>query len=287
MSAGAINGVIYVVGGNHIDRNSFESRVLARVDAYAVATDRWSRVASLPGPREGPNGASVIGGKLYVTGGRSNARTPQGFLKPTRTLFVYDPATNGWTRKADMPQAGCGGVQGVIGGKLYVFMPSVRWCDPAGNGGTAARFYRYEPATDRWLSRAVPPSSAAWPEARSGTGGAINGKFYLVGPNAQLHVYDPAGNSWQAKAAMPELRNVMEAAVLNGKLFLIGGVPLSSEFPQPTVEVYNPETNTWSRKAPIPVGTVDGAAVGAAGKVYYVSGWIGTSLASRMFAYTP
>jgi hypothetical protein len=46
-----------------------------------------------------------------------------------KTLFVYDPATNAWSRKADLPQAVCGvegrlgGVaQGVISGKLHVYV---------------------------------------------------------------------------------------------------------------------------------------------------------------------
>lgn len=106
MVAGTINGIIYVVGGQHIDWNTFRTRLLARVDAYNVATDTWSQVASMPGAREALNGASVINGRLYVTGGRSSALTPEGFYKPTKTLFVYDPGTNRWTRKADMPQVG-------------------------------------------------------------------------------------------------------------------------------------------------------------------------------------
>ena len=242
MAAGTINGIIYVVGGRHIDWNTFIVRLLARVDAYNVATNTWSRVASMPGPREEPNGASMINGKLYVTGGRGSALTPEGFFKPTKTLFVYDPRSNTWTRKRDMPQVGCGGVQGVINGMLYVYMPSVRWCDTFGSGGTVVRFYRYNPATDTWVSRAIPPSG-------SGSGGVINGKFYLAGPDSRLHVYDPMSNTWTTRASMPESRDGMAAAVLNGKLYLVGGFNASSEFPLRTLEVYNPQTNRWMLQA--------------------------------------
>jgi N-acetylneuraminic acid mutarotase len=64
MAAGTINGIIYLVGGN-----SSQFTAIARVNAYNVATKTWSEVQSLPGGRAEPNGASVIKGKLYVTGG--------------------------------------------------------------------------------------------------------------------------------------------------------------------------------------------------------------------------
>jgi N-acetylneuraminic acid mutarotase len=292
MAAGTINGIIYVAGGRHIEPITNRVRVLARVDAYNVATNTWSQVASMPGPREEPNGASVINGKLYVTGGRSNVVTPEQFFKPTKTLFVYNPATNSWMRKADMPQAGCGGVQGVISGKLYVYMPSVRWCNPAGSGGDMARFYQYNPSTNTWMSRATPPAEALWSEAQIGAGGAINGKFYLVGHNSGLHVYDPTSNTWQTRASMSASRSGMKATMLNGKLFLVGGHELRSDFPLPTLEVYNPMTNTWALKAPLPVGVSAGAAVTAEGRIYYVAGRVhedggGEQFDSRVYAYAP
>jgi N-acetylneuraminic acid mutarotase len=286
MAAGAIDGVIYVVAGHHIVWETFESRLLSRVEAYSVATNAWSKVASIPGAREDVNGATAIGGKLYVTGGRSTALTPQGQYKPTKTLFVYDPATNRWTRKADMPQVGCGGVQGAIDGQLYVFMPSVRWCDPFGTGGTMTRFYRYDPAMDKWMSRAVPPNSTV-PEA---SGAVVDGKFYLAGPNGHFYAYDPATNAWTARASMGEPRSLAKAGVVGGKLYFVGGSALFSEFPRPTLEVYDPKTNKWTTKASLPVGSVLGAAVGAGGKFYHITGWIqdgGSAQKSLLFAYTP
>src|SRR6478672_8455005 len=44
--AAAINGRIYVAGGEHSDWTTQISRLLSRVDVYDVATNTWSRVAS-------------------------------------------------------------------------------------------------------------------------------------------------------------------------------------------------------------------------------------------------
>jgi N-acetylneuraminic acid mutarotase len=109
-------------------------------------------VASLPGAREETNGASVINGKLYVSGGRNRE------FRATRTLFVYDPKTNSWTRKADMPQAGCGGIQGVIGSQLYVYLPPVGGGSACHGPNEMGLLFRYNPSTNTWMRRAAPPS---------------------------------------------------------------------------------------------------------------------------------
>ena len=118
MVAAAVNGRLYLVGGEHTDWTTMRTNVIARVDAYDLASNSWSRVASMPGARYNANGASVINGRIYVSGGLSGVLTPLGGWTPTKTLFVYDIASNSWSRKADMPQTGYLGVQGVIGGRL-------------------------------------------------------------------------------------------------------------------------------------------------------------------------
>ncbi len=292
MAAGAINGIIYVVGGRRVDPNANEIRVIARVDAYDVATNTWSQVASLPGPREEPNGASVINGKLYVTGGRSNV-VSNNLFKATKTLFVYDPGTNRWTRKADMPQAGCAGVQGVIGGLLYVYLPPVgggAYCDGSSQVGL---FFRYDPSTDTWMRRAAPPS-----DHKEGAGQVINNRLYLAGGwklspcavdgeptfcdelSAQLDVYNPTSNTWETKARLPDIEGGMAAAGLNGKLFLVGGYGGASEGAWVNVDAYNPLTNRWMAKAPLPVGSNSGAAATVGSRIFYMAG-------SRVYAYTP
>jgi N-acetylneuraminic acid mutarotase len=278
MAAGSINGIIYVAGGLRADQ-----RVLARVDAYNVATNTWSMVAPLPMARAEPHGATMIGGKLYVSGG-TNAN-----VMPTRTLFVYDPTANTWTRKADVPQSGCGGTQGVINGQLYVYTGC--FVDER-----SSVMFRYDPATNAWITRAAPPTGH-----KGGAGAVINGKFYLVGgykrcggesPSCidldnSLHVYDPMTNSWTAKAHIPVKRTGISAVAMSGKLFVVGG---DTEFGGYDTWVYNPGSNTWARKAPLPKVLYDGAAAMAGGKLVYIGGVEKQPAApgpSRVYVYTP
>lgn len=267
MQAGTIDSFIYVVGGVG---NSVTTR---RVERYNVLRNLWSSGTALPSARAGLNGASSINRRLYVTGGLNSSGTP------TRTLYVLDPATGSWLRRADMPQAGCCGGQGVIGGQLYVY--TVR-------GSTAHGFFRYNPANNQWVTRALPPSRHAGPAA-----GAIGGKFYLAGgtrngftANVALHVYDPATNSWSTRAPLPMGQARMASAVIGGKLYAAGGVNAGQTMD--TLRVFDPATNAWTKKAPMPTERTDPAGAAANGLFFVIGGVtsIGDTT-TKVEAYTP
>src|SRR4051812_36795775 len=83
---------VYAIGGRN--PNGVE---LTKVIAYNVATNTWSFRRPLPIPLAETNGAAVINGKIYVSGG---FRGPDDL---SIGLYVYDPAANTWTRKRDLP----------------------------------------------------------------------------------------------------------------------------------------------------------------------------------------
>ena len=75
-------------------------------------------------------------------------------------------------------------------------------------------------------------------------------KLYIVGgsapgsvPLATLHRYDSMANAWEAVASMSTARQSLAAAVVDGKLYAMGGYDgpnwLSS------VERYDPAKNEW------------------------------------------
>jgi len=231
--------VLYTIGGCtdiRAPRNS--------VAAYNVATNTWLGRAPLPGLRCSPNGAGVIDGRIYVTGGIYLQRG-------TSNLYVYDPATNTWKEKATIPINGgsYGGVTDVLNRRLYVYADCVdiHNCDFAGPG-----FYRYDPDTDRWTVLA----RTQWSH-RYGVGGFIGGKFYLVGGFGvkYIEMYNPATNHWTTVGSIPRLRQRAAGAVLGGQLYMMGGtekVNLDSVATIARVNAYDPVTNKWSLKASLP-----------------------------------
>jgi N-acetylneuraminic acid mutarotase len=263
--AGVLNNIIYSVGG----AGSGSDTVLA----YDVTANTWSSRKSLPSGRDAVNGVSAIGGKLYVTGGAS----PSGPL--AKTLFVYNPGSNRWVRKADMPEAGGCGAQGVIAGMLYVYSAC------SGN-----RFFRYDPATNTWITLLPPPTSHDF-----GGSGVIGGKLYLVGgqhvengwyvPHAQLDIYDPATDTWTSGTPMPERAMFVASAVLKGELLVAGGERQTVELG--TLWAYNPATREWTARAPLPTTRSRAAGAAAGGLFFVIGGRISGTRTRKVAAYTP
>ena len=90
---------------------------------------------------------------------------------------------------------------------------------------------------------------------RFGAGGVINGRFYVAGgvdangtASARLDVYNPATNSWKALAPMPSAVTSGAGAVINNKLYVMGGSVSK------TVYSYDPVTNRWTTRAPMLTG---------------------------------
>lgn len=232
--------ILYAIGGD-------DGRLvtLATVEAYDFATDSWSTKAPLPTPLESTNGAAVIDGKIYVSGGRDldnhSPGSDDGF--PRKSLFVYSPASNTWTRKADMPLPSMEGQTGVINGQLYVLL------------GDITGFYRYDPPSDTWSALAPPPI-----DHTLGSAAAINGKFYVAGgvrfsvngryATRKLHVYDPVTNTWIAKAPLPRGTEGAAGARLLGRFYVLGGDAVSVS--RRLVQAYDPVADTWTLKAPLP-----------------------------------
>jgi len=187
--------IVYVFGGSDVtDPDGI--RTFGSVEAYSIANDRWTtRAAIAPFKTSAINGAGKINGKFYLPGGGVN--TGNGFLK-LRVLQVYNPATDSWSRKADMPGASSRGVSGVIDGKLYVltgedntYLEGGVPCEDCGVVQNR-RLFRYDPAQNRWTRRKPCPHFHI-----NGAAGVIGGKLYVTGGfgNGQttlnLDIYDP------------------------------------------------------------------------------------------------
>jgi N-acetylneuraminic acid mutarotase len=238
--------ILYVIGGKtNASDCECSGGSLSKVQAYNVATNTWTTRAPLPMPLYSTNGAGVINGKIYVSGGVAS------FHNHRRELHVYDPATNTWTRKHDMPHPTWRGVTGVINNQLYV-LPGCEQEDrdechllvPFG-------FYRYDPVSDQWTALPIPPSRRI-----DGVAGVIGGRFYVAGGsggvNAQtrVDVYDPVTNLWSTRAPMPRFRVKAAGATLKAKLHVIGGIDPDGITGK--TSVYDPATDTWSARAPMP-----------------------------------
>lgn len=267
--AAAAKGKVYAIGGH--DANGM---ALTKVEAYNPATNTlvaWIPRAPLPAARTLANGAVTINGRIYVPGG-ANAQN-----EATRSLYVYDVDGNYWIAKAQMPFASYGGAAAAIDGKLYVVVTSNAE-DQYYAGPT--HLLRYDPAANTWIELEPAPNHHFGGVAR-----AINGKLYVAGgmtieyvdpapqprPWEHLDVYDPHTNVWTTKASMPAARWGAAAGVLNGKLYVAGGLKTDPS-PVSKLELYSPTSNGWGARANMPTARWSAGAAVLNGVLYVLGG---------------
>jgi hypothetical protein len=184
----------------------------------------------------------------------------------------YDPATDIWTKKANMPIGKGAGAGGTINGKIYVIGGlSSQWSPPSSN------VQLYDPMVDAWAIKADMPTARGWLSVS-----VVNGKIYAIGGAlafdgtvlSTVEEYDPATDTWTRKADMPTARACLSTSVVNGKIYAIGGA-LSKSWSQAVsvVEEYDPVTDTWSNKGDMPTPRSYFSTSVLNGKIYAIGGF--------------
>ena len=211
--------------------------------APAAEEGTWAGKSDMPTPRHGISG-SVVNGKVYTIGGATSGGVPVGVF--VGTVEEYDPATDTWTMKTDMPTKRNWHSASVVDGKVYVL----------GGESADARIVstveEYDPVADKWTRKA----NMRTPRGAHCTG-VINGVIYVIGGTqdnevglSTVEAYDPATDQWANKADMPTARWYFSTSVVNGRIYAFGGagVPLPWEDGQPlaVVEEYTPEAWPFS-----------------------------------------
>jgi len=282
LSCEVVDGKIYTIGGATRDG----APTLATVEEYDPISDTWTSKQDMP-TRRRSMASAVVEGKIYTIGGDPNFRI--GVTTGVRTLEVYDPNTDTWTQKTDMPTAREAASASAVNGIIYVmggvapggvFLRNVEAYDPAtdtwstkapmlfarhalstavvnGNiyamgGGRGEKYVEeYDPATDSWTTKA----SMLVGNGYFGTG-VVNGFIYTMGggsspgsPYSRVFAYNPSANKWSEKTAMPTARFGLGAGVVNGKIYAIGGAPGWPPSPLATNEEYNPAITSVENKA--------------------------------------
>ena len=243
---------IYAIGGQTLQPSGYTPPTNA-VKAYDVQRGVWRARAPFPVANVWDLSVGVVKGRIYAIGGMT--KLSSGRREFLRRTYVYDPATDAWTRRADPPTYLAGGVLGVYQDRIYVYgscgYPQVPNCGLSMQG-----MFRYNPATDRWAFLGQGPRTH-----HDGAGGFIGGRFYLVagmvydgaryveyGP---MSVYDPATGTWSDGPGLPHrLLSAPAYTTLGARLHVTGGSIDPGE--QRATYVYSPATNRWVTAPPHP-----------------------------------
>ncbi|MFC1633210.1 kelch repeat-containing protein [Planctomycetota bacterium] len=237
--------------------------LLASASLATVGT--WAQKADMPTVTS-LHAAAVVDGTIYTMGGTDNM---WGYADYWPTVFAYDPQTDTWTRKADMPAGRARLATAVVDGKIYAIGGSPH------ADAEVSTVEMYDPATDVWSRRADLPRARNWLSAST-----VNGKIYAIGGKiypsesmvSTVEVYDPATDTWTRKANMPTARGMHSASVVDGKIYVVGGVTGAYGPWISTVEMYDPVMDTWTRKTNMPTARTAHSSSALNGKIYVIGG---------------
>jgi hypothetical protein len=261
---------VYVIGGNSRGVISAGS-VSDAVKAYDVARNSWTAKARLP-MRLQEAAAVELNGKIYVAGGitrRWDARRSVWRRLAVKSLFVYDVATNRWSRKADLPTTTLAPVAVVSNGAIYLASACIDtpYC---GQAQLSLGVWKYDVAADTWSleSRAEPVTYPTYV-----TGGAINGKLYLVGVHDGYNaVYDLTARTWSLGPGRQGWHCAPGGSItLQTVLYQIGCV---SDVNEHAVMAFDPVAGSWTPLPPAPLeaGTLSRVTVNGIRRLEVVDG---------------
>lgn len=217
-----LDGKLYVIGGTG---EHGRTRVVER---YDPTTDRWERLTDLNTSRTHV-AAVAFQGKIYVLGGflgkEEEGRTG------TRSVEVYDPATNRWSNGPPLPLGLHGHVAVVLGGKIHVL----------GDDD-----FHFALEGQEWKPR------ARHPVGLFAEGAVVDGKLYVTGGSSAdfrpTWRYEPRTDRWTRGADSPTPRYHFQLATVGDKIYTFGGVKVT-DGPGPRclskVDCYDPAKNRW------------------------------------------
>ena len=223
--AAAVDGIIYAIGGCSVDVD----RDLPTVEAYDATANMWTTKTDMPTARTQP-AVAVVDGIIYVIGGVLDRVV-------LSAVEAYDPATDTWTKKTDMPMAIFQPGTCVVDRRIYVSGGKTKWGEISSYLPTVEV---YDPATDTWTQTFDMPrgryghSASVVAGKMHFIGGAdpetikliMEGKLdgdKAVGEFLAVDVYDLATDTWTTAADSPTPRWLHTAAVMDGKIYIIGG----------------------------------------------------------------
>ena len=238
--AAVVDGKIYVLAGKASkDNQAVNFRTWKVVEMYDPQTDTWVRKQDMF-LRRAAFGIGVVGGKIYAIGGNIHPgdRKPED---PRRVDLVeaYDPATDTWAKRADMPTRRKGVKASVIRDTLYAIGGS-GWPQAWDGGPFLGTIEVYEPRINRWTKRPdVPNPRIVFFSV------VIDEKIYLIGGlragdrhRAPVEVYDPATERWRVISAWSTIRSPFGVVAVNGNVYIFGGKTEDLEL-SPIVEVFD------------------------------------------------
>lgn len=246
-----LNNKIYIVGGLNSNQPSKE------VSFFDLESKKWTKCASMNYARSNL-GVVVLNGKLYAIGGQS------GSMQKSTSYFQMNVMGNTISEK--LPE----------GGDNIPQSPELKIVE------------EYDFQTDKWVEK------SRMPIAIKDFGiTTFNNKIYVFGGSRFDHIpqswsfkdqstnrmfeYDPQTDKWTEKSKMNFSRCQLGTAVVENKLYVLGGEFYGGKIEEPdykldNIEEYDPLMDKWSIKSKLPNAISSFGTIVLDNKIYIIGG---------------
>jgi len=238
------------------------------VNAITPIEDWAQNRLRVPNPGWDP-GIGVLDGKLYIAGGYEDVN----YLSK---VDVYDPVTDNWTSVSPMPTGRHEPQVVGLNGYLYVI---------GGNGfnGDERVLEMYDPDTDSWQIKAGPPFGVHTEDFRAAV---LGGKIYVNHAYDGMYVYDPGTDQWEWFNGGLQSQSTT-LGVIDGKLYIAGGVNTNQWFTTSELAVFDPVNRTTTPLASLPAPRANAIGGVIGGKFILVGGNLDGGDHNTIVVYDP
>ncbi|KAK0138148.1 Kelch-like protein 22 [Merluccius polli] len=234
-----LNNFVYLVGG---DKNTSSLYAETRCWRYDPRHNSWCSIKPLQ-QQHADHCLCVLGDHIYAIGGRD-------YRNELESVERYDPHTNTWEYVAPLKREVYAHAGAVLDGKMYV---------TCGRRGPVylRETYSFDPAADQWVACADGPVERAWHAAA-----ALNGRIYVIGGSnnnnehecrqdvLKVACFHPAADSWSLVSPLPAGHGEPGVAVLDGRIYILGGRSHDKGSRMKHVHVYDADADRWETGTP-------------------------------------
>jgi len=224
-----------------------------------ASENQWTSLSPMPTER-GDHGVAELNGKIFVIGGQNE----DGYLANNE---VYDIITDTWSVKASIPTPRSSFAIAIHQNKIYCIGGITGDID---NPELTVLTEVYDPIADKWEIKTSIPTARADLSAN-----VVDDAIYLIGGKKFIginpyfqevdinEVYFPGNDSWIIKSPMFIPVFGYSSAVVEGKIFILGGARQFEEEGSGTVvrfnQMYDPEIDAWRNLEAMPTAKSHGA----------------------------
>jgi N-acetylneuraminic acid mutarotase len=177
--------------------------------------------------------------------------------------------TDTWVSKEPMPTARTSLGAAEVNGRIYAI----------GGFSDLNNTEEYDPITDTWTIKTAMPTprfsfaTVVYQSEIYCIGGLTGrGAPFSSSVTGAIEVYDPATNAWEIKQPMPTPRANFEANVVNGQIYLIGGITGGPDSIVSINQVYDPANEKWETKKPMPYPVASFSSTVVGNKIFVMGG---------------